>query len=204
MVSPSELGFWGVMETARQRAAANPDCSFLNQHHNQANLRMHRITTGAEIAAQLPGGARDGPCAWIASIGTGGTLMGVQAALRAESQHLQVFATSPRELPYASALAPNGHPKFLGSGGLGCGRKQPFVESDEHRLSGHFQIGYPQALLAMRALHQNTGYRVGSSGAANWLAAREMARRLGPNGTVVTILPSAAKIGRAHVELQSL
>ncbi|MFG6464148.1 PLP-dependent cysteine synthase family protein [Roseateles sp. DXS20W] len=192
VVSPSEQGFWGVMEAARRLAAANPECSFLNQHHNQANLRMHRITTGVEIAAQLPSGASDGPCAWIASIGTGGTLMGVQAALRAHLPHLQVFATSPRELPYASALAPNGNPKFLGSGGLGCGRKQPFVEADEHRLSGHYQIGYPRALLAMRELHQSTGYRVGSSGAANWLAARELARRLGPTGNVVTILPSAA------------
>jgi cysteine synthase A len=187
-----ERGFWGVMEMARRLAAENPTWRFLYQHENPANLWMHRYTTGQEIAEQLPNDAVDGPCAWLASIGTGGTLMGVYAALVPKLPQLQLFATTPAELPYGSNAPPNGKPKFLGSGGLGCGRKQPFVASDESRIKGHMQYSYDEALRGMRDFHALTGLKIGSSAAANWLAARQVAERLGPKATVITVFPSAA------------
>ena len=189
---PRERGFWGVMETAHGLAAENPTWRFLFQHENPANIWMHRETTGREVAEQLPYDSADGPCAWIASIGTGATLIGVYSALIQKIPQLQLFATTPAELPYGSEFAPNGLPKFLGSGGLGCGRKQPFVAAVESRIMGHLHYTYEDALRGMREFCGRTGLRIGSSAAANWLAACKVAERLGPQATVVTVFPSAA------------
>jgi cysteine synthase A len=189
---PRERGFWGVMEAAFELAQRNPEWRFLFQHLNPANPWVHRETTGREIVAQLPAGAIEGPCAWVASIGTGGTLMGVRSALARAVPHVQTFATTPAEAPYGTTAPPNGLPKFLGSGGLGDGRKQPLVVGDEANLTGHFHVTYPESLRGMVDFHARTGLRIGSSAAANWLAACRVAERIGGGGTVVTVFPSAA------------
>ncbi len=185
---PREQGFWGVMETAKKLAAANPSWHFLYQHENPANLWMHRETTGPEIARALPGR----PDALVASIGTGGTLIGVASILAELNPELQVYATTPAEAPYGTDCPPNGLPKFLGSGGFGCGRKQPIVAAAEEMIAGHLHFSYIESLRGMRQFHAKTGLRIGSSAAANWLAACTVAASLGPRATVVTIFPSAA------------
>ncbi len=189
---PNAHGFWGVMERARQIAAADPSLSFLYQHENPANLWMHRETTGREIAGQLPPDTASNPCAWVASIGTGCTLMGVYAALAERWPRLRLFANSPAELPYGTAWPPNGLPKFLGSGGLGCGRRQLFVAPKEASIIDYFDCTYDESLRAMRDFFGQTGIKIGSSAAANWRAAGKLAAILGPGATVITVFPSAA------------
>lgn len=185
-------GFWGVMETAFELAECNPDWRFLYQHRNPANPWIHRATTGREIIAQLPDGSCKRSCAWVASIGTGGTLLGVHRALARAVPHLQTFATTPAEAPYGTVAPPNGLPKFLGSGGLGCGRKQPLVIGDESKIAGHYHFTYAESLLGMLQFHARTGLRIGSSAAANWLAAYRIAEQIGSDGTVITVFPSEA------------
>jgi cysteine synthase A len=189
---PKELGFWGVMEKTKVLAVEHPTWSFLYQHENPANLWMHKETTGREIARQLPKDAPLERAAWVASIGTGGSLMGVAESLWERIPHLEVYATTPAELPYGSELAPNGLPKFLGSGGLGSGRRQTFVAAREARVSGHLHYSYDESLRAMKDFHAKTGIKIGSSAAANWLAACEVATRLGSSGSVIFVVPSAA------------
>ncbi len=184
------LGFYAVIEHAHTVARSHPRLVFLSQHTNPANLWIHRTTTGWEIAHQLPAGIVAD--AWVASIGTGGTLRGVAEVLAAHNPELQVFAVSPDELPYGSTAAPNGLPKFAGSGGFGLGRKQPFVEPWERALDGHFTVAYVDSLREVRDFAQRTGMRLGTSAAANLMAARTVAERLGPARTVVTIFPSYA------------
>ncbi|MEL7486352.1 MAG: pyridoxal-phosphate dependent enzyme, partial [Pseudomonadota bacterium] len=72
-LSPKENGFWGVMQTAFKLASENPTWRFLYQHANDANLRVHEETTAKEVIEQLPVNRLD---AWVAAIGTGGTLIG--------------------------------------------------------------------------------------------------------------------------------
>jgi len=189
---PKEHGFWGVLERARQIAASDPSLSFLYQHENPANLWMHRETTGREIAEQLPRDTSCDQCAWVASIGTGCTLMGVYDALVNTFPKLELFATSPAELPYGTERPPNGLPKFLGSGGFGCGRRQSFVAPKEASIIDYFDYTYEESLRAMREFYDQTGIRIGSSAAANWRAACEVAATLGPGTTVMTVFPSAA------------
>lgn len=189
---PKDAGFSGVMDHARALAARHPDWKFLFQHQNPANLWMHRETTAWEIAQQLPKNARNNRCAWVASIGTGGTLMGVYEALIESIPLLELFATSPAELPYATELPPNGLPKFLGSGGLGCGRKQHFVVPHEGKIMQHIHCPYEESLRAMRDFNTQTGLKIGSSAAANWRAACGIAETLGRGATVITVFPTAS------------
>ena len=188
-----EKGFYAVMERAFALSQAHPDWAFLYQHKNPANLWIHRCTTGREVVAQharlFPGGRID---AWIASIGTGGSLIGAYDAIRAAHPGARLYGVTPAELPYASPLEPNGLPKFAGSGGLGCGRRQPFVEARDADVTSHFTYTFEDSLRELRRLTSVTGLRIGSSAAANLLAAREVARRVGPGGCVATIFPSAA------------
>ncbi|SDU44214.1 PLP-dependent cysteine synthase family protein [Stappia sp. ES.058] len=189
------LGFWAVMEAAYRMAERHADWSFLHQHVNRANLRIHETGTGAEFARQLQDIDDWGISsvdAFVASIGTGGTLVGVHSALRRIYPQVRMVAVTPAELPYASEAPPNGLPKYAGSGGLGSGRKQPFVADHESRLARKLTVRFPDSLAGIRLLNAQCGLRIGSSAGANWLAARKLARELGPDTVVATVFPSAA------------
>jgi cysteine synthase len=185
---PKAQGFYAVIERARSLAAQNPSWRFLYQHTNEANLVIHQSMTGREILEQLPVKQVD---AWIASVGTGGTLIGVYRALASVFPGVALFATTPAELPYGSTAPANGAPKFAGSGGFGLGRKQPFVEPNDHLVRAHVEVTYPDALREMRRAHEEFGFWIGSSSAANLLSARKLARELGPQSVVVTVFPCA-------------
>jgi len=187
-------GFWNIVQKAKAAAEADPDASFLYQHNHPGNLRIHEVATGGEIVLQLAaarGGPRK-PDAWIAAIGTGATLIGVARALRRDcNSKVKVYGVTPAEMPFGT-MDPGTHGKrtLAGSGGLGLGRKQPFVEANEALIDGHFTCSYASALREVNRFARLTGMRIGSSAAANWLAARTVARRLGPGATVVTVFPS--------------
>ncbi|MFH8787507.1 PLP-dependent cysteine synthase family protein [Streptomyces roseoverticillatus] len=182
-----ERGFLEVVREALRIAAAEPGWTLLYQHRNPANVLLQERTTGAELIAQLGGRVPD---AWVASIGTGGTLIGVLRALRARFPAVRAVGVTPAELPYGSEEPPNGQRKYAGSGGMGHGIRQPFVtlydDETEQRT-----VSYPRAFAAMGEFHDLTGLRIGSSAAANWLAAKEVAAALPPSATVVTVFPDA-------------
>ncbi|MEU3372829.1 pyridoxal-phosphate dependent enzyme [Streptomyces sp. NPDC006660] len=182
-----DAGFIAVIRTALDLAARDPDVRLLYQHRNPANLAMHQRTTGAELLGQLAGRA---PAAWVASIGTGGTLIGTLRALRARHPDVRAIGVTPDELPYGSPEPPNGLPKYAGSGGFGDGVRQPFVTLHEHEVE-HHTVSYPQCLTAMADFHERTGLRIGSSAAANWLISCRIAAGLTPAETVVTVFPDA-------------
>jgi cysteine synthase A len=197
-------GFLGVMTRARDLAAQpGSPRHLLYQHRSQANVWMHRTSTGAEITDQLAG--QFGglvPDRFVASVGTGGTLAGVLAALKARHPAVRGVAVTPSELPYGSALPPNGKPKYAGSGGLGDGIRQPFVKDAERDIVEFHTVSRADALSGMAEYLDLTGTRIGSSAAANWRVALDVAARIGTGGVVVTIFPDAgspsewAELGR--------
>ena len=186
---PKEKGFHAVMRRGIELALENPDWNFLYQHENKANVLMHELRTGPALVRALPTNRVD---AWVASIGTGGTLIGVYRALRAVYPDVELYATTPAELPYGSEQPPNGSPKFTGSGGLGDGIRQTFVEQHDPDVREHMHFSYPETLKLMKTFHGLLDVWVGSSAAANLEAARRIARRKGPDSVVVTVIPSAA------------
>ena len=181
------LGFYAVIQHALALAAAEPEWTLLYQHRNAVNVQFHQDTTGAEILRQL-GWRR--PDAWVASIGTGGTLIGVSRALRAANPALRTVGATPAELPYGSFEPPNGLPKYAGSGGMGHGICQPFVRADEEHVE-HRSLSFDDAIRGMAEFRALTGLKIGSSASANWQIARHVARELSPDQTVVTVFPDA-------------
>ena len=181
-------GFHAVMERAMELSREHPDWRFLYQHENPANIYMHETTTGQEILAQLPVARVD---AWLTSVGTGGSLIGVYRALSRAYPDLAMYATTPAEMPYGTYQPGNGKPKLAGSGGLGNGIRQPFVRPYDARVLAHRPYSYTEALAVMRDFHRDTGMWIGSSAAANLHAAQVLAKLLGPDSVTVTLFPSA-------------
>ncbi|MEU9123487.1 pyridoxal-phosphate dependent enzyme [Streptomyces sp. NPDC048506] len=171
------------MRRASEIAEEDPGWTLLAQHRNMANVAAHQFFTGREIVGQLDGVR---PSAVVAAVGSGGMLAGVARALRGIAPGLSVIGVTPDELPYGTPEPPNAQPKFAGAGGLTYGMRQPFVE----KLLPEFesaQVGHREALTAMYDFWKETGTRIGSSAGASWLIAREKAKNLGPDNTVVTV-----------------
>jgi cysteine synthase A len=185
---PKERGFLQTIRTAQRIAVEEPGWTLVFQHSNPVNVAMHERTTGAEILAQL-GDRR--PDLWIASIGSGGTLIGVLRALRERFPDIRAVGVTPAEAPYGNLEPPNGAPTYEGSGGHGFGIRQPFVKAHDDWIHEHRQVGMRRALDAMGEFFDLTGVRIGSSAAANWLIAKEYAARMPPSALVVTVFPCA-------------
>lgn len=181
-------GFYAVIEKAVEISEQNPDYYFLYQHYNNANISSHIEGTGQEIIKQMAGKSID---AWVASAGTGGTLMGVYKAIKKYTPNTELHLVMPAELPYGSEQPPNGLKKYAGSGGFGLGRKQYFIEQEEVLMNRQWNYSYEETLYEMARFYKQTGIKIGTSAAANLLAAKKIAKEKGSTFNVVTIFPDA-------------
>ena len=93
-LTPAERVMRGAVEKAAALAAADPQAFMPQQFKNPINPSIHRTTTGAEILAQLGGRAPD---AFVAGVGTGGTITGVGQALRARRGDVALVAVEPAQ-----------------------------------------------------------------------------------------------------------
>jgi cysteine synthase A len=185
---PKERGFILTIRTAQRIAAAEPEWTLVFQHANPANVAFHELTTGGEIVRQL-GGTR--PDLWVASIGSGGTLIGVLRSLRRRFPGVRAVGVTPAEAPYGQLGPPLGKATYEGSGGHGYGIRQPIVKAHDDWIHAHRQVPCGRAIAAMGEFFDLTGTKIGSSAAANWLVAKEYAAELGPGATIVTVFPCA-------------
>jgi cysteine synthase A len=177
MLTPRAAGVLGAIERTRELAAADR-CVFLTrQFENPLNARAHQRETGPELIQQV-GTTIHG---FVAGVGTGGTLMGIARALD-EAGHQTTIA---RALPETGAACFAGQPEVCGGiPGIVDGLStilEPALIDDEIRVDER------AALLAARELCAR-GFPVGLSSGLNFVAARELARRLGPGKTVATVL----------------
>ena len=164
--SPGELGSNGAVRMAQELAAADPRYTMLFQYENEANPRAHYDGTGAEIAADL-----DRLDAFVAGLGTGGTLMGAGRRLREAFPGVQVVAAEP--LP--------GDP-VMGLRSLDDGYVPPVL--DVSQLDRKLLVSNTEAAAAARVLLEREGIFAGVSSGAVVHVARRMAEEL-PEGAVV-------------------
>lgn len=177
----------GIIARSQQIARAEPGWTLLSQHLNLVNTSVHQYHTGAEICRQLDGRCPD---AWVAAIGTGGTLAGVYAALAQQNRDIRVVGCTPHELPFGTMDPPNGNARFAGAGGFGFGFRQPFVSLIPFEVP--FQtVAYEESLKAMFRFFEETGIPIGGSAAANWIVACGVASQLDKGANVVTIFADA-------------
>ncbi|MDR7551354.1 MAG: pyridoxal-phosphate dependent enzyme, partial [Armatimonadota bacterium] len=142
--------------------------------------RAHRETTGREIVAQATG-RMDG---FAASVGTGGTLLGVAQALRDAWPDIRVMSVEPTGLPMLGKEARHRMPIVPGiTDGI-------LLEIDRSGLvHDTTAISDDEAVAMMHRLAAEEGLACGVSAGANVVAAIQLARQLGPRSRVVTVLP---------------
>ena len=170
---------------AEELAASEPNGAvWANQFDNVANRRAHYETTGPEIWRQT-GGRVD---AFVASVGTGGTLAGVAMALKERKPAVHVALADPM----GSALYHyyrHGELKAEGNSiteGIGQGRVTRNLEGAP--IDEALQVTDEEALPIIFDLLQHEALVVGGSTGINVAGAIQVARRLGPGHTVVTVL----------------
>jgi len=178
VITPAQEGMMGAVHRAQRIVAETPGAWMTRQFDNPANPDIHERTTAAEIW-NATAGELD---AFVAGVGTGGTLTGVARALKARRPGLVVVAVEPR----SSAVLSGGEPGLHGIQGLGAG----FVPTvlDRNLIDEVMTVTDLAAERMMKRLSREEGLMVGPSSGANVHAAVEVARRFGRPQRVVTIL----------------
>lgn len=175
--TPGDEGSNGAVRRAEE-ASRDAGVVMLHQYENSANPGAHEETTGPEIADTLAAGGVDRLDAFVATLGTGGTLMGVGRALRRRFPGVRVVAAEPPAGELISGLR-----------SLADGYVPPVLRLDE--LDGRILVRTADAIAVARRLLAEEGLFVGPSSGAAVHAALRVASRLEPGAVVVTLLPDA-------------
>jgi cystathionine beta-synthase len=177
---------------AKRIAAETPNSFYLNQYHSHDNVEAHHALTAPEIWEQT-GGRLD---AFVAGLGTGGTMSGCGRFFKEKDPRIQNVGVDPIGSVYHSMFKTGklGTPRVYKVEGIGedmmCGAMDLSVLDDVR------QVTDAQSFAMARRLAREEGiFAGGSSGAAVHVAA-QLARELGPGKTVVVPLPDG---GRAYI-----
>jgi len=175
-LTPDTRGMHAAVERAEEIARQEPRAFLPQQFRNPSNPEAHRRTTAAEILDQFP--RID---AFVAGVGTGGTITGVGRVLHQERPGCRVFAVEPAR----SAVLSGGAPGYHNIQGIGAG----FVPENLDPVSYDEVITIEDADAAAyaRRLAREEGLLVGISSGANCAAAVQVARELTPEHVVLTV-----------------
>jgi cysteine synthase len=179
ILTPEDKVMDGAVDRAVELARENPDYYMPDQFNNPANPEAHRRTTAVEILEQLGDQRLD---AFVAAIGTGGTVTGVGSVLRARFPEVRVVGVEPSRSAVLSGK-PAGPHKIQG---IGAG----FIPAvlDRALLSEVAQVDDREAYDMKKRLAREEGLLVGISAGANVFAACQLARALGKGKRVLTVL----------------
>ena len=169
ILTPGELDMPGAVAEAEQLVNESPETTFMpQQFNNPANPEIHRQTTAREILEAIDGHLN----AFVAGVGTGGTITGVGEVLKAELDHIRVIAVEPAKSPVLSG----GEPGLHGIQGIGAG----FVPSVLNRdiFDALICVRDEDAIKTARKLGREEGILAGISAGANVFAALQIARDL--------------------------
>ena len=184
LVLTSVNGVQGAVDRAAEIQAATPNSILASQFTNLANPEAHRTTTALEIWEQTEGHVD----AFVAGIGTGGTLTGVGQVLRAKNPEVKVFGVEPDESPLLSEGRAAPH-KIQGIGA----NIVPEV-LDQTVWDELLRIPSETALAYARRAAAEEGLLVGVSSGAALAAASQLAQRPELAGTtIVTVLPDTGE-----------
>jgi len=180
VLTPAAEGMKGAVQRAEEIAAAEGGV-LARQFANEANPRIHRETTAEEIWKDTDGQV----AAFVAGIGTGGTITGVGQVLKARNPDIKVFAVEPAASPILNGGQPAGHPIQ----GIGANFIPEIL--DRTVYDEVIDVTADDAVATARRTAREEGLLVGiSSGAAIWAAAQVARRPEFEGKIVVVIVPS--------------
>lgn len=150
------------------------------QFANPANPIIHELTTGQEIIADFEGQTPD---AFVAGVGTGGTLTGIGHALRKVNSDVKIYALEAAGSPFLK----EGHAGKHKIQGISAG----FVPKvlDTNLYDGIIEVTDEQAIQTAQKVSRQEGFLPGISAGANIFGAIELAKQLGHGKSVVTVVP---------------
>lgn len=171
------------LETAMAMGKADPRVFVPQQFENPNNPRIHREATAQEVLQQFEGPIH----AFCSGIGTGGTVAGMGAALKAAYPDIKVVVAEPEHAAVLSGGLIGTHIQQ----GIGDGIIAPFL--DLNLIDEVIIITDEQALETAKRLAKEEGLLAGISSGTNVFAALQLAKKLGKGKTVLTVLPDTAE-----------
>jgi len=187
LVSREEGGFLGSIEMARELAMKNDNVFLPSQFSNEDNVEAHYLTSGPEIWWQLKFRGLI-PDAFVAGVGTGGTIMGVGKFLKEQSETIKIHPLEPANSPTLSTGCKVGKHRIEGI-------SDEFIPSimSLDKLDDIISVDDGDAIIMAQKLASQLGIAVGISSGANLLGALMAQNILGEDKTVVTIFPDSNK-----------
>jgi len=176
VLTPDSKGMHAAIRKAEELLAEHDDYFMPQQFNNPANPAVHRETTARELLQQF-----ERIDAFVAGVGTGGTITGVGQVLRERMPGVTIVAVEPAASPVLS----KGEPGFHRIQGIGAGFVPDIL--DQNVYDEIIAVSDEDAAECTRRLARDEGILVGISSGANCHAALQVARRLGPGKTVVTV-----------------
>lgn len=183
LVSAADGGFLGSIAKAEALAAVTPGAFLPRQFANEDNCAAHETTTGPEIWWQLQVHGIT-PAAFVAGVGTGGTLMGAGRFLRSVQPGIRLHPIEPASSPTLSTGHKVGRHRIQG---VSDEFVPPIV--DLGFLDRVIAVDDGDAILMAQKLARDLGLAVGISSGANLLGALMVQEELGPDAVVVTLFP---------------
>ncbi len=186
-VSAEEGGFRGSIELAEAYAREHGAVFLSRQFDNDSNPLAHAETTGPEILSQLVSLGKS-PTAFVAGVGTGGTVMGVGRYLREHAPAATIHPLEPANSPTLRTGKKVGKHRIQGI-------SDEFIPSIVHldELDEIVDVWDGDAILMAQRIARELGMGVGISSGANLLGALKVAHEQGTESTVVTIFCDSNK-----------
>lgn len=187
LVSREEGGFLASIRLAEEMASASGDTFLPRQFSNQDNSEAHSLTTGPEIWWQLKFRSLQ-PDAFVAGVGTGGTIMGTGRFLQEKYPSIRLHPLEPLNSPTLSTGCKVGKHRIQG---ISDDFIPPILDLDS--LDGVISVDDGDAILMAQKLAAELGIGVGISSGANFLGALMVQETLGDEATIVTVFPDDNK-----------
>ncbi len=179
VLTPGPEGMGGAIRKAEELVKEH-GYFMPQQFQNPANPEIHRLTTGPEIVEQM-GDQLD---AFVAGIGTGGTITGAGAVLKEKYPNIKIYAVEPADSPVLSGGKPGPH-KIQG---IGAGFVPEILDTKIY--DEIIQVKNEQAFEYARRAAREEGILAGISSGAAIYAAMQVAQKLGKGKKVLAIIPS--------------
>ena len=186
-VSREQGGFRGSINLTQEFARERNHVFLPSQFSNEANVQAHEETTGPEIWWQLKSLSLM-PDAFVAGVGTGGTIMGVGKLLRQHNPSIKVHPLEPTESPTLSTGYKVGQHRIQGISDEFIPAILKLDQVDEV-----VSVSDGDAILMAQKLAASLGLAVGISSGANFLGALQIQNELGNSAVVVTVFPDDNK-----------